>query len=102
MAQPNNYQSQFKKSKRKRKKNKKYNQYQQKQEYHKQPYTDQKQSSTSKSSSNEDLLIIDGSTMEGGGQILRNSFAFAALMKKSIKINKIRGKRSTPGLRKQH
>eukprot|EP00485_Elphidium_margaritaceum_P008313 CAMPEP_0202689266 /NCGR_PEP_ID=MMETSP1385-20130828/4566_1 /ASSEMBLY_ACC=CAM_ASM_000861 /TAXON_ID=933848 /ORGANISM="Elphidium margaritaceum" /LENGTH=530 /DNA_ID=CAMNT_0049344377 /DNA_START=116 /DNA_END=1708 /DNA_ORIENTATION=+ len=52
--------------------------------------------------SDDQLMVIDGSIMEGGGQILRNGTTFAALMKQPIHITNIRGKRSTPGLRKQH
>ncbi|KAI1891929.1 hypothetical protein AGOR_G00148770 [Albula goreensis] len=45
---------------------------------------------------------IDGSVMEGGGQILRVSAALSCIQGASIKINKIRAGRSTPGLRPQH
>lgn len=101
MTQPNYYGSGKKKRRRGGKKNKKYQQYNnQQQNYHQQSHNDEyKQQSKS---TDDDLLVIDGSIMEGGGQILRNSTAFAALMKTSIHITKIRGKRSTPGLRKQH
>jgi len=47
-------------------------------------------------------ILIDGSTLEGGGQILRNSVAFACLTQKPIKIVKIRAKRDKPGLKPQH
>jgi len=47
-------------------------------------------------------ILIDGSTLEGGGQILRNSVAFACLTQKPIKIINIRAKRDKPGLRPQH
>lgn len=50
----------------------------------------------------EELTVIDGATMEGGGQILRMSIAFSALLKKPIKIFNIRAGRSSPGLRPQH
>uniref|UniRef100_A0A673IWD3 RNA 3'-terminal phosphate cyclase n=1 Tax=Sinocyclocheilus rhinocerous TaxID=307959 RepID=A0A673IWD3_9TELE len=40
--------------------------------------------------------------MEGGGQILRLSAALSCIQGASIKINKIRAGRSTPGLRPQH
>ncbi|KAJ8277759.1 hypothetical protein GJAV_G00079560 [Gymnothorax javanicus] len=45
---------------------------------------------------------IDGSVMEGGGQILRVSAALSCIHGASIRINKIRAGRSTPGLRPQH
>lgn len=47
-------------------------------------------------------LEMDGSVMEGGGQILRLSAALSCIHGTSIKINKIRAGRSTPGLRPQH
>ncbi|KAK7023839.1 RNA 3'-terminal phosphate cyclase [Favolaschia claudopus] len=47
-------------------------------------------------------LVIDGSTLEGGGQILRNSIALSALLCKSINITNIRGRRKPPGLKNQH
>ncbi|XP_034035182.1 RNA 3'-terminal phosphate cyclase isoform X1 [Thalassophryne amazonica] len=48
------------------------------------------------------LVEIDGSVMEGGGQILRVSAALSCITGTIIKICKIRAGRSTPGLRPQH
>ncbi|XP_041791714.1 RNA 3'-terminal phosphate cyclase [Chelmon rostratus] len=48
------------------------------------------------------VVEIDGSVMEGGGQILRVSAALSCITGSSIKITKIRAGRSTPGLRPQH
>ncbi|KAL4149986.1 hypothetical protein QTP88_003837 [Uroleucon formosanum] len=48
------------------------------------------------------VKVIDGSVLEGGGQILRLSVAFSCLLEKPILINKIRAGRSNPGLKPQH
>ena len=48
------------------------------------------------------MLIIDGSTGEGGGQILRSAITISSIIKKPVKIINIRTKRNNPGLRQQH
>ena len=49
-----------------------------------------------------DILKIDGSFGEGGGQIIRTAVTLSCITKKPIKIENIRRKRKNPGLRPQH
>ncbi|AIE87457.1 RNA 3'-terminal phosphate cyclase [Fimbriimonas ginsengisoli] len=49
-----------------------------------------------------DLVVIDGSYGEGGGQVLRTSLALAAITGRPLEIHSIRGKRAKPGLQPQH
>lgn len=48
------------------------------------------------------ILHIDGSYGEGGGQILRTSLSLATITGQPIRITKIRAKRKNPGLAIQH
>jgi len=48
------------------------------------------------------MKILDGSEGEGGGQIIRNSICYAALLQQDLRIHSVRKKRSKPGLRAQH
>jgi len=52
--------------------------------------------------SNMEIVSIDGSTGEGGGQILRTSLALSCITGKSLHIENIRAARRNPGLAKQH
>lgn len=49
-----------------------------------------------------ELLEIDGSMGEGGGQVLRTSLALSLLTQRPFRLTKIRARRSRPGLRAQH
>jgi RNA 3'-phosphate cyclase len=48
------------------------------------------------------LLEIDGSTGEGGGQIVRMAAALSALTRIPIRVVNVRAKRKNPGLAAQH
>ncbi|APH39451.1 RNA 3'-terminal phosphate cyclase [Methanohalophilus halophilus] len=49
-----------------------------------------------------DRILVDGSTGEGGGQIIRTSVALSAVTGIPVKIINIRAQRKVPGLRAQH
>jgi RNA 3'-terminal phosphate cyclase (ATP) len=48
------------------------------------------------------MLHLDGSYGEGGGQILRTSLSFSALLGAPVRIERLRAGRPKPGLRPQH
>eukprot|EP00297_Palpitomonas_bilix_P013446 CAMPEP_0113907416 /NCGR_PEP_ID=MMETSP0780_2-20120614/25469_1 /TAXON_ID=652834 /ORGANISM="Palpitomonas bilix" /LENGTH=359 /DNA_ID=CAMNT_0000902481 /DNA_START=192 /DNA_END=1267 /DNA_ORIENTATION=- /assembly_acc=CAM_ASM_000599 len=50
----------------------------------------------------QDVPIVDGSYLEGGGQIVRQSLAVAAILKRNVRIEKVRAGRPNPGLQRQH
>jgi RNA 3'-terminal phosphate cyclase (ATP) len=52
--------------------------------------------------SNMEIVSVDGSTGEGGGQILRTSLALSCITGRSLHIENIRAARRNPGLAKQH
>ncbi len=48
------------------------------------------------------MIEIDGSSGEGGGQVVRTSLTLAMATASPIKIRNVRARRSKPGLRAQH
>ncbi len=53
-------------------------------------------------SPDKNILKIDGSYGEGGGQILRTALALSCVLKRPIEITNIRRSRKKPGLMPQH
>jgi RNA 3'-terminal phosphate cyclase (ATP) len=49
-----------------------------------------------------DMMILNGSQGEGGGQILRTSLALSLVTGKPFRLENIRAKRKKPGLLRQH
>ncbi len=56
----------------------------------------------SKYNKEDNVIVIDGSQGEGGGQILRSSLALSVVTGLPFRIEKIRAGRKKPGLMRQH
>lgn len=50
----------------------------------------------------EDLILIDGSQGEGGGQVIRTSLALSMITGTPFEIQNVRGRRKNAGLARQH
>ncbi len=48
------------------------------------------------------MIEIDGSSGEGGGQVLRTSLSLSMVTGQPVRIRNLRARRSLPGLRRQH
>jgi RNA 3'-terminal phosphate cyclase (ATP) len=48
------------------------------------------------------VIEVDGSVGEGGGQVLRTALAVAAVLERPVRVYNIRVKRQRPGLQRQH
>jgi RNA 3'-terminal phosphate cyclase (ATP) len=49
-----------------------------------------------------EMIVIDGSEGEGGGQVLRTSLALSAITGRPFRVVNIRARRRKPGLMRQH
>jgi RNA 3'-terminal phosphate cyclase (ATP) len=50
----------------------------------------------------QDMLTVDGSHGEGGGQIVRTALALAVALNRAVTLTNIRARRPKPGLQPQH
>jgi len=50
----------------------------------------------------DEILVIDGSYGEGGGQVLRTALSLSALLGRAVRLVNIRAGRPKPGLQAQH
>lgn len=47
-------------------------------------------------------VLVDGATLEGGGQVVRIAMALACLTGRGVLLTNIRAANAAPGLRRQH
>ena len=48
------------------------------------------------------MIVLDGSSGEGGGQILRSALALSLITQRAFRLENIRAGRKVPGLQRQH